>query len=184
MTEAEQLSMTRERLRALGACQWVVVRDTAGRFLETRLRSGQFLRIADFDPGADEAEVTFIEHAPATVRLLVDLVDRCAARVRALTEEVARLKAEIAGLRDELAARGEAKDYAAEAAIKGADPAFRRFLAERHGLTQDREDMAAACLKAALGITSRKQLNTDPAVAARWRAMVRDFAAWAKGGRS
>ena len=206
MTEAEQIALARERLQALGACAWAVVREKGGRFLEARMRSGQFLRIADFDPGATDAEVAFIEHAPRMVRLMSDLVARAAAKVRALTREVERLRDELAALRasspvpkaagapvalsqgEEAGSvpeapdtRQEGKNYAAEAAIKCGEPAFRRFLAERHGLVQDNDDAAAACLRAALGIASRKLLNTDPEAAARWREMRRAFENWGRG---
>lgn len=176
MTEAEQLALARERLQAIGNCWWAVVREKGGRFLEARMRSGQFLRIADFDPGATDAEVVFIEHAPQMVRLLADLVVRAAAKVRTLTRD-------LEGLRDELAAAraGEAKNYAAEAAIKCGEPAFRRFLAAVHGLAHDSDEAAAACLRAALGVQSRKALNTDPEAATRWRALRRAFESWSRG---
>ena len=175
MTEAQQLALVRERLQAIGNCQWAVVREKGGRFLEARMISGQFLRIADFDPGATDAEVTFIEHAPQMVKLLAELVARAAAKVREQAAEIVVLKDELAALRT------GPKDYTTEAAMRCAEPRFRKFLAERHGLARDDEEAAAACLRAALGIASRKVLNTDPEAAARWRAMRRAFEAWGRG---
>lgn len=72
------------------------------------------------------------------------------------------------------------KNYAAEAAIKAGDFRFRRFLAERHGLTPPlTKERATQRLRSVLGVQSRAELNVAGSVAAeRWNALRRDFDDW------
>jgi len=74
------------------------------------------------------------------------------------------------------------KDYAAEASMKCHEARFQAWLKQAHG-TDDDGDLtdtaaAAAVLRRALAIESRKQLNTDPEAARRWRDMRADYSAW------
>ncbi|MFN7177617.1 MAG: hypothetical protein ACK4MX_12110, partial [Thermaurantiacus sp.] len=74
------------------------------------------------------------------------------------------------------------KNYAVEAAIKCGEPAFRVFLEERHGLERPlTDDKVAARLRSLLGVTSRRELNSDPQAAARWKEIRRDFENWRNG---
>ena len=66
--------------------------------------------------------------------------------------------------------------------MKCAEPGFQTWLKQTHA-TDDDGDLtdsatAAAVLRRALGIESRKQLNTDPDAAARWRDMRAAYQAW------
>lgn len=175
-TEAEQLALARERLAALGRADWSVSEDNSGRFLETRTARGMLLRICDFDPGATEAEVAFIHHAPAAMRLLLALVDRAIATLRTARQ---------GGTASAVPREGEGgrrPDHAAECAMRCADPAFRVWLEERHGLERPLTDeRVAQRVRSLLGVTSRAALNDDDAAAARWREMKRDFKAWRAG---
>lgn len=84
--------------------------------------------------------------------------------------------------------RGDAdapKNFATEASMKCAEVAFQAYLRERYANDDDGDlsDSAAsaAVLRRALGIGSRKDLNTDPDAAARWRDMRADFGEWMRG---
>lgn len=71
------------------------------------------------------------------------------------------------------------KDYAAEAAMKCDDPAFKRFLMDRHGLQSPAtEERTAQKLRSVLRVTSRRELNDGGEAAARWVQLRRDFEAW------
>lgn len=76
-------------------------------------------------------------------------------------------------------------NLAAEASMKCSEAAFQKYLAERHakGDDGDMRDTAAAAavLRRVLGVGSRKELNTDPDAAQRWRDMRADFQAWGRG---
>ena len=93
----------------------------------------------------------------------------------------------IVRLRRPLPVNGEtgerrARDYAAQAAMIGTTPAFKRFLMERHGLDSPATDeRATQKLRGILGVTSRRELN-DGQAAERWRALMREFEGWRKAG--
>ena len=77
------------------------------------------------------------------------------------------------------------KDYSAEASMKCAEPGFQNWLRDYHA-TDDDGDLsdsaaAAAVLRRLLKIESRRQLNTDPDAAQRWRDLRADFQAWGRG---
>jgi hypothetical protein len=86
------------------------------------------------------------------------------------------------------------KDYSAEAAMKCADTLFAAFLRERArdaalslsasdgNPSEGDPDTPAALLRALLAIPSRRDLNTDPAAASRWRDLKADFEAWRTHG--
>ena len=76
------------------------------------------------------------------------------------------------------------KNFAAEAAIKCGEPAFKKFLIERHGLESPASDeRTAQKLRSLLNIGSRAELNKDDAAAAAWKALRGDFDAWKRTGR-
>lgn len=69
-------------------------------------------------------------------------------------------------------------DYAAECAMKCAEPIFIRFLTESHGLETDDAESIKLCVRKALDVGSRSELNTDPEAAARWTNLRAEFDAW------
>lgn len=80
-------------------------------------------------------------------------------------------------------ADGPAKDYAAEAAMKCAEPAFKRFLMECHGLESPAtDDRTTQKLRSLLGVTSRRELNEGGGAAARWRSLRTAFESWRRRG--
>ena len=70
------------------------------------------------------------------------------------------------------------KDYAAECAMKCADPAFRKFLKEQHGLENSTDEATATGVRTICEINSRRELNSAPDKAHIWRRLVNDFEAW------
>jgi hypothetical protein len=69
-------------------------------------------------------------------------------------------------------------DYAAECAMKCAEPIFIRFLTESHGLETDDAESIKLCVRKALDVASRSELNKDPEAAARWTNLRAAFDAW------
>jgi hypothetical protein len=60
-----------------------------------------------------------------------------------------------------------------------ADPAFKRWLMDCHGLDSPATDeRAAARLRSLLGVTSRKEINQTEDARARWTALRDEFRAW------
>ncbi|MEO1989668.1 MAG: hypothetical protein ABGX47_23920 [Martelella sp.] len=144
---------------------------------------GQHLMITTM--GEDEA-IAIIPHAcpPATRQLMlkhIDIIKDLLDMLEATGRHLIAIRRE----RDELATRAAnraapgAKDYAAECAMKCAEPAFQRFLAESHDLKLPTDDVKTTTrIRSLLSIKSRRDLNTDPAAATRWRDLVRAYDAW------
>ncbi len=150
-----------------------ILADTTGLHLEVK------------GPGEPEIICSLPVSCPADNRELIrrhieiptDLIGMLDAAARRDAER----RREIERLRQALEAKGgkPAKDYAAECAMKCTEPAFMRFLTERHDLLQPATDKTAATrVRSVLAIGSRSELNTDPAAAARWREMVKEFERW------
>lgn len=75
------------------------------------------------------------------------------------------------------------KDFAAECSMKCAEPAFKKYLEERHGLDAPlTSDRAATRVRSVLAISSRKELNDNPAAAERWKQLRADFDLWRRHG--
>lgn len=117
--------------------------------------------ILTFDAWADRDDIEFVSRAPGDMRFLVDLVRELDAAQRTGRPAARR-----------------PPDYAAECAMKCADPAFQSWLFEVHGLENPDSNRAATKVRFLLAIESRAQLNTDAEAVSRWRAMVGDFERW------
>ena len=154
-----------------------ILADTAGMHLEVT------------GPGEPEIICSLPVTCPADNRELIRRHIEIPADLIGMLDAAARRDAErrreIERLRQALEAKDgkPAKDYAAECAMKCAEPAFMRFLIERHDLPPPATDKTAATrVRSVLAVSSRSQLNTDPAAAARWRGMVQEFDAWRRRG--
>ncbi|ASY56443.1 hypothetical protein [Sinorhizobium sp. CCBAU 05631] len=124
--------------------------------------------IATIVVGAPFADSEMVLNAPADLIWLLDAYSTLARRYRELR---ARL--------DQQQPEQKAKDYAAECAMKCSEPAFKKFLEERHGLARPLTDERVVTkLRSILNIRSRAELNNDPAAAARWQNLRGDFDAW------
>lgn len=168
-TDTIELRKVRGRLDALAGAQWFRSADDRGEFLEAKTSNGELNEIARFHPGALPEEIDFLANAPDMVVFLLRLVDRAIAKAR---KDAPRQEKS-----------NKAKDFAAEAAMKCDEPAFKVFLEEKHGLERPlTADRAAQKLRTLLGISSRSELNKDDAAADRWRSLRADFEAWKRVG--
>lgn len=166
MTEAERLRRIRNKLAAIAPAEWSLAADDLGLFVEACDHHGEMVSIVRAQPGASADEIEFMADAPRNIGFLLGIVDRA-----------------IAAMRDKRQAPPARKDYAAEAAMKCAEPAFKAFLEARHGLERPlTDDRAAQKLRGLLGITSRKTLNENEAAAARWKQVRAEFQAWRTAG--
>lgn len=173
MNEAARLSSIRDQLAAIDG-EWMLasarLADGNDRvFIEATGPMGGLSEIATFHSEASTEEMQFAASAPQHVRFLLDLVDRAIAKAR--------------GGKPAPEPESKRKDYAAEAAMKCAEPAFKKFLMERHGLESPANDeRTAQKLRSMLGVTSRAELNHDAMAAARWKALRGDFENWRRAG--
>lgn len=196
LSEGARLARIRDQLAAIAPGEWARCYDGDGCFVEARGPMGELLPVARFDPGATEDEIAFVVSAPGDMRFLLGLVDRAMKAFASRGAPAAARPAAPAGRRttDGLPSQprpaggsgGEhdAKDYAAECAMKCAEPAFRVFLEERHGLERPlTEERVAQKVRSLLGVTSRRELNRGDQAAALWRSLRGEFDAWRRTGR-
>lgn len=159
---ARRLRAIRQSLDLIAPGDWTRVHGDDGAYIEARAEMGELFVLARFD-AATVDEIAIAVDAPRNVLFLLGLLDDA-------FKEIRRLK----GLD-----QPKPKDYAAECSMKCAEPAFMRFLAERHGLEApvDR-DRAAQKVRSLLGVTSRRELNEGGQAAAGWNALRAEFDAW------
>ena len=174
MNDAARLQTIRSQLAAIHPGDWQIATDRDGMFVEARGPKGELWPVARFHAGASTDEIQFAASAPATVCFLLALVDRAIEKLRPATDSPPHAPP----------AQGhDDKDYAAEAAMKCAEPAFRVFLEACHGLARPlTEERVAQKVRSILGVTSRAELNRSADAAARWKDLRRAFDAWRKAG--
>jgi len=172
--EARQLAGIRDRLAALDGAEWALGAED-GRMRIYARNGSEMVGLADFASLATADEMQVAAHAPQDLRFLLGLLDRCAKRVKALAPPAV----------DDAAARPGAeagqggRNYAAEASMLCAVPAFKRFLMERHGLESPASDeRTAQKLRSLLVVTSRREINESDAALSRWKALRAEFYAW------
>ncbi|ASY68852.1 hypothetical protein [Sinorhizobium fredii] len=125
--------------------------------------------IATIVAGAPFADSEMVLNAPADLIWLLDAYRTLANRYRELRASPAHRPQP----------EQKPKDFAAECAMKCGEPAFKKFLEERHGLERPlTDDRVVTKLRSILAIRSRAELNTDPAASARWQNLRADFDAW------
>lgn len=169
MNDAARLFAIREQLAAIDG-QWVLASAGDRLFVEATGPMGELSEVVTFHADASTEEMQFVASALDHVRFLLGLVDRAIAKARGGNPPTPDLEP-------------QRKDYAAEAAMKCGEPAFKRFLMERHGLESPASDeRTAQKLRSLLGITSRAELNHDDQAAARWKALRGDFDLWRRAG--
>jgi hypothetical protein len=169
--EMQRLGRIRRLLDAIAPGDWLRADDADGAFMEARGQHGELQQVARFHPGATLDEIEFAAAAPGMVRFLLELVDRAIETHRKARREQAAQE------------RPVGKDYAAEAAMKCQEPAFRVFLAEQHGLTRPLTDeRVAQKVRSLCGVTSRRDLNDGGTASARWKDLRAAFDAWKRAG--
>ncbi len=125
--------------------------------------------LASFSPSAPSDLVEQLAAAPETIRFLLNLIDRATAKIRDLQ---GRQEDQPQTLRPN-------GNYAANCAIVCDDPLFREYMELWHGLERDADkDWLVGKLHQVLDIGSRRELNTDPAAAARWLDLLRAYNGW------
>ncbi|ATE84621.1 hypothetical protein phi2LM21_p04 [Sinorhizobium phage phi2LM21] len=132
--------------------------------------TGEVEPIALILPECGREDRRLMSHAPTYMRAMDMLLQYA-------FDEIVRLRR-----RGEQRAE-KPKDFAAECSMKCAELAFKKYLEERHGLEAPlTNDRAATRVRSVLAISSRKQLNDDPAAAERWKQLRSDFDAWRRHG--
>ena len=173
--EAIQLRRIREKFAALEGAEWQFACEGSVAFVEAKTWNGELNKIATFHPGALPEEKDFVASAPEMVSFLLRLLDRAI--------QSARRNQKSKPHRRQQKSKPE-KDFAAEAAMKCDEPAFKVFLEEVHGLERPlTSDRAAQRLRSILNIKSRKELNESSSAAERWQDFRAAFEAWKRVGR-
>ncbi|EKF17081.1 hypothetical protein [Nitratireductor pacificus] len=184
-TDGERLRAIRAGLSSLDSRNWQLAHDDTGPLIEAVDEHGAFVVLARLSEATFD-EGRFIATAPETIRFLLSLVDRAIASLAARAEGAPAGRGKGPDARSgagTAAAQPEPKDFAAEAAMKCTEPAFKTFLAERHGLEKPATDARTAQrLRSVLGVTSRRDLNDNGKAAARWKALRAEFQAWRTAG--
>lgn len=118
----------------------------------------------------DEASIfnrEFAIAAPEDLLWLLDRYSNLAERYRRIVGQQER-------------ARPKPKKYAAECGMKCNERDFLDFLFTCHGVDISDKERVISRIRTMLRITSRAELDTDDAAAARWRRLVADFENWRK----
>lgn len=170
--EASRLAAIRRRVAALDGARWMLAADRDATVLDAHGRDGSIVVIARFERLAGPEEMEIAAAAPDDLRFLLDLVDRA-------IRHASRATGAPAG-RDVRAGRSAGlPDHTTEAAMLCSDPAFKRFLMDRHGLESPASDeRTAQRLRSLIGVTSRKEINQSDAARQRWVALRDAFRQW------
>lgn len=167
--DTRRLADIRARWRMLDRPQWLLSAQGSDQLLDSRGEDGSLITIATFSRYATADEIEFITRAADDVGFLLGIVDRAIGALRPATPKAP--------------AADKPKDHTTEAAMLCADPAFKRFLMERHGLDSPAsDDRMAQKLRSLLGVTSRKDINESDVARERWLALRDDFKTWKRAG--
>lgn len=164
--KTDRLNTIRFRHHA-ASTDWAIREASVGRSLYARIIpvEPQTMQLI-FDRDCAEADINFLGHAHDDQTFLLDLVDEAFAVIRTL--------------RRALSNQPKPKDYAAQCAMLCGQPAFQKFLFELHGLENQNPEAAASRVRSILNISSRTELNTNPAAAEGWRKLFGAFEQWRK----
>ncbi|MBB3608617.1 hypothetical protein [Rhizobium sp. BK602] len=163
--EIQKLERIRQDMAYIGR-DWSIEADGAEiRLVFADPADGEFRLAATLAPDLPYAVQTFLVGAGDNLAFLLDMLDRCA---RAYREIASRQR------------QNKPKDYAAECAMKCQnDQAFRRFLIECHDMPDAADtERVKVKVRSLLAIHSMGELNDDPAAAARWDNLRKDFNQW------
>lgn len=166
--EARRLGTIRRRVDGLDGMQWLLSADGDGMQMDARGGDGSLVTFLRFTATASADEIEMVSNALDDARFLLGLVDRAMRALRPVAPPREPARA--------------AKDHTTEAAMLCADPAFKRFLMDRHGLDSPATDeRTAQRQRSLLGVTSRKEINQSDVARERWLALRGDFHAWKRG---
>lgn len=167
LAEAKAMLKDIRELSGLASDEWQETYDPKTGTPEVSIKdnlTGRIQPIAHLLPACGIDDQRLMTRSPLYIRALLTLLDHAFKMIRELQPK-----------------ESSQKNYAAECAMKCAEPAFKKFLEERHGLAKPlTDDRAANKVRFILNIGSRGELNDDPAAAARWQQLRNDFEAWRK----
>lgn len=168
MNESARLQSIREDIAAVAPGLWSRAADGDGELILANGPMGEIWTVARLDPGATDAEVRLLAGAVDNMRFLLGLVDRAIAALKPKPTP----------------APATEKNYAAEAAMKCAEPAFKAFLEAEHGLERPlTDDRCAQKVRTLCGVTSRSELKSPGRAAEAWQQLRGDFEAWKRRER-
>ncbi|RVM91496.1 hypothetical protein [Sinorhizobium meliloti] len=171
--QQKRMDAIRNRV-ALATSDWGIQSDGGKICLTAASKEGTFL-VATIAEGAPIGDSEMVLNAPYDLIWLLGTYDALAGRYRAVVAELRRHAPP--------QHQQKPKDYAAECAMKCAEPAFKKFLEECHGLARPlTDDRVATKVRSILAIGSRAELNDDFAAAARWQDLRSAFDAWRRQG--
>ncbi len=174
--QAEQKKVERVRylLDRLDGDQWVVETDNDLVHLVAFRRMDEATIIATFSKEALSHEIELIALGLDVARLLLDVGERASRIISALRRALGHEER-----------KPREKNYAANAAILCAEPLFHRYLERRDPTrTIHNKDHADTTLKKLIGISSKKQLNTEARAQTAFRDLRADYQAWKERGRA
>lgn len=164
MTESERVEMIRQRLASTGD-DWLIMAESDHVKIVRQVAEG-LEEILTFAETASYDDRDLVMSIQSDLRFLLSLFDRSVKKVRELK-----------------ALLPEEKDYTAQAAMLCSDPAFKRFMADKHGAESPLTDERVATrLRSVLRISSRRELNENEPAATRWKTLFNSFENWKRHG--
>ena len=164
MTDKERAESIRHRLASTGD-DWLIIAESQKTRIVRQTPDG-LEDILIFSETASYDDRDLVMNIQGDLRFLLGLFDRSVQKVREL-----------------LAQLPERKDYAAQTAMLCADPAFKRFMADKHGAESPLTDERVATrLRSVLRISSRAELNENEPAAERWKHLFNSFENWKRHG--
>lgn len=179
----DQLAQIRRRHDAATAGDWfIVATDEAMQLAVRETPQAAPLALYTASDLATSDDNMLMLYARSDIGLLLATVDWARDALVHHKEQIRQLQARLnGGTVHRPGTADDGKDYTTECCMKLQEPAFIKYLQERHELPKGASQQARETrMRSVLGITSRKQLNTDTAAAARWRSLRGDFEAWRK----
>lgn len=166
--EIQRLQRIRHELTAIGPDLTIQADGSELRLCAADPMDGEIAPIAILLPGIDISLQNFLIHALAHQRFLLALLDRCVRSRKELANELQQQQRRKPATRANLCAIKCQKDQA-----------FRRYLIEYHDMPEavDTERVKVK-VRSILAIESMTQLDEDPAAAARWDSLTKDFNRW------
>ena len=167
LTDARRLASIRSDVAAIETASWTRVESDDAGFVEVTGPFGERFVLLRFDPISSAAERQLVADCVDHVRFLLSLVDRAILQMKGSPAPRQR----------------EPKDYAAECAMKCAEPAFRVFLEQEHGLERPLTDERGAQKgRGRLGVRSRRELNDGEGAGAAWQQLRGEYDVWRRAG--
>lgn len=179
-TTAEGFDQARLRIlagiadRSIGDV-WQVEHDDGGMHVVAQRAKGERAILCTIHPQASPDEAELIGAALETLIFFFRLRRQSIATLRALQQQPASQRQNL-----------RAGNFSAQAAIMCADPEFHRFIEKRDGSNVraiHTEEAADLSMKRVLGITSKRQLNSEEAAQKAFFKLRNEFDAWKGQGQ-